>query len=600
MKAKGKIILSSIALVLVVTLAIVAVFALTQTSTSSSFKVNFIGTRNVKATINAKSKLSNNDTIIETPTSVTFDGSSSDIATKTINFATEVTIPSTDVTADYIFEIYNNLTDDKSAELIVEPSVEENGLTNATITVYLQTDETADFTKFTGAYTYVTLAKNQAIRFKVSVKINDGVTTDVTIKDAKITFKLYTHTTAPSGYESSAINVTDSDIEILKKIESIEIDPTAGNNLEAGTTIKTYDINDRDMEEMAIVKDIYSGLKQIHARRFLCSRSEMINVFEDLKVETTETIRTSPNGNIVEVENYQLLTDISCFLFSNNGKIGYETTGSLGGIKIKSAAFEGKSANNMEVIICSVYFDTGRVSFCDVSNISGDMVSVPINSPGYVFAIGRVENAYFPKATYGVSPETSVSNAQFETRPEWTNKTLYVGSSHLANGSAPSFATTEKAKQLNVALQQKLGNDLNGINPKALYVELQKSFGTLGVNTNEAITPLGSTDTILLSQYKLASDVGTMYLCDIGGEDLYFPDDDGYAPTLTFEMQQPASIKLANINFAGADITTNDLLIVVVDPMMGALCVSKPTAIEGSTITFTTTQLGYIFAIRKI
>ena len=214
MKAKGKIILSSIALVLVVTLAIVAVFALTQTSTSSSFKVNFIGTRNVKATINAKSKLSNNDTIIETPTSVTFDGSSSDIASKTINFATEVTIPSTDVTADYIFEIYNKLTDDRSAELIVEPSVEENGLTNATITTYYQTNTANEYSQFTGTYTYATLAKGQAIRFKVSIKINDGITTDVTIKDAKISFKLYTHTTAPSDYEGSAISVATSDLRV--------------------------------------------------------------------------------------------------------------------------------------------------------------------------------------------------------------------------------------------------------------------------------------------------------------------------------------------------------------------------------------------------
>ena len=270
MKAKGKIILSSIALVLVVTLAIVAVFALTQTSTSSSFKVNFIGTRNVKATIKAKSKLSNSDTIIETPTNVTFDGSSSDTATKTINFATEITIPSTDVTADYIFEIYNNITDDSAAELIVEPSVEENGLTNATITTYYQTNTANEYSQFTGTYTYATLAKDQAIRFKVSVKINDGVTTDVTIKDAKISFKLYTHTTAPSGYESNALSVTTSNLlsvgdkvsygeypqtyvgdtlnATLKAASSTELVETGNTytvymNSETATTVKEYSHN---------------------------------------------------------------------------------------------------------------------------------------------------------------------------------------------------------------------------------------------------------------------------------------------------------------------------------------------------------------------
>ena len=404
MKAKGKIILSSIALVLVVTLAIVAVFALTQTSTSSSFKVNFIGTRNVKATINAKSKLSNNDTIIETPTSVTFDGSSSDIATKTINFATEVTIPSTDVTADYIFEIYNKLTDDRSAELIVEPSVEENGLTNATITTYYQTNTANEYSQFTGTYMYATLAKDQAIRFKVSVKINDGVTTDVTIKDAKISFKLYTHHTAPEGYAGSALAVTTSNI--LPEITNVTIE----NNSLAGA------------DKLAV----FNNIKDAHATLVSSSRNEPLVTDIETIVASSNDYQTQLNkyieysrssilwdttnkGEYISIKNFEPVAQMFILGVAdpNTGNASFDMDGQLK-IKMEYNGFPLDATSKYVLLTLDSVTEEFKFIECTVD---GNFLTAAVENLGHMF-LARVKTENLVSITPSLYEDGAVGTAQ--------------------------------------------------------------------------------------------------------------------------------------------------------------------------------------------
>ena len=393
MKAKGKIILSSIALVLVVTLAIVAVFALTQTSTSSSFKVNFIGTRNVKAVISARSKLSNSDTIIEAPARVTFDGTASDTATKTIDFVKEITIPSTDVTADYIFEIGNLITDESASELIVEPEIQENGISNATITAYYQTDETAEYAVFTGAYTYATLAKGQTTRFKVSVKINDGVTTDVTITDAKITFKLYTHTTAPSGYEASAVKVETSNISVLK--DFTQVIPLDDNYLSSSEELKLMDVAPNTTFYSDVIEgkpieyqNIYTKISSLYAERYNCIGATLKNNLATISsaLDFSKPLLTNM-GNEIDITNYQIVSNIYARVIQENGATRFDFSRDVA-VRLKSDAFKGVGKENLIIACFEPSFD--QISFSEVESISDDMATVTFDGSGYFFVLQKI------------------------------------------------------------------------------------------------------------------------------------------------------------------------------------------------------------------
>ena len=110
MRPKTKIILSAISLVLVFTLGIIGVFALTQINTDAKLRVKFVGSPNVYATIRASSYISSQEAPVETLRPLVIDGEEDDLFEGSLAFSKLIEVTQSE-TVDYVFEIENTTED---------------------------------------------------------------------------------------------------------------------------------------------------------------------------------------------------------------------------------------------------------------------------------------------------------------------------------------------------------------------------------------------------------------------------------------------------------------------------------------------------------
>lgn len=141
MKTKFKVLLCTLALVLVVGLTAVTVWALTRTQTEASFRINFVGKRDVEATISAKSFVSSSNVPVEELALVTFTKDTTEAkGTVSTSFVEDITVESYDDVVSYVFEITNTSTEELYSDLIISPKLTVDESTNIITGMYYSED----------------------------------------------------------------------------------------------------------------------------------------------------------------------------------------------------------------------------------------------------------------------------------------------------------------------------------------------------------------------------------------------------------------------------------------------------------------------------
>ena len=213
MKPKVKIIISAISLVLVFTLGIVGVFALTQINTDAKLRVKFVGSPNVYATIKAASYISSQEAPVETLSPLVINGDEDDLFEGSLDFSKLIEVTQSE-TVDYVFEIKNTTEVVTKPELIIEPIVDIAD-DFATWTIYYLSDIDVGYKQLNNIngtgdnYTYIELGKNEIVRVRLSINSTNSEE-DVNIDGANLSFRLYAPQSAPEDYEEDAVIVSDS------------------------------------------------------------------------------------------------------------------------------------------------------------------------------------------------------------------------------------------------------------------------------------------------------------------------------------------------------------------------------------------------------
>ena len=216
MKPKTKIILSAISLVLVFTLGIVGVFALTQINTDAKLRVKFIAQKNVYASISAKSYKSSQEAPVESLSPLVIDGSEEDGYEGSLAFSNLIEVTQAE-TVDYVFEITNTTEVVTNSELIIEPIIEFAD-DFATWTIYYMADKEVGYKQLSNlngtgdTYTYISLAKGESVRVRLSLRSTNSEE-DVFLDDSSMSFRLYTESTVPDDYLSDSVKITKSNLK---------------------------------------------------------------------------------------------------------------------------------------------------------------------------------------------------------------------------------------------------------------------------------------------------------------------------------------------------------------------------------------------------
>ena len=213
MRPKTKILLSAISLVLVFTLGIIGVFALTQLNIDARLRVKFVAQKNVYATVSAKSYKSSQEAPVESLRPLVIDGSEDDGYEGDLAFSNLIEVTQAE-TVDYVFEITNTTEVVTNPELVIEPVIEFAD-DFATWTIYYMADKDEGYKQLSNldgtgdSYTYIELAKGESVRVRLSIN-STNAEEDVVLDDSTMSFRLYTASTAPALYEEDAAIVTDS------------------------------------------------------------------------------------------------------------------------------------------------------------------------------------------------------------------------------------------------------------------------------------------------------------------------------------------------------------------------------------------------------
>ena len=213
MRPKTKIILSAISLVLVFTLGIVGVFALTQINTDAKLRVKFVGSPNVYATIKASSYVSSQEAPVETLRPLVINGDEDELFEGSLAFSKLIEVTQSE-TVDYVFEIENTTEVVTKPELIIEPIVDISD-DFATWTIYYLSDIDVGYKQLNNIhgtgdnYTYIELGKNEIVRVRLSINSTNSEE-DVNIDGANLSFRLYAPQSAPEDYEEDSVAITGS------------------------------------------------------------------------------------------------------------------------------------------------------------------------------------------------------------------------------------------------------------------------------------------------------------------------------------------------------------------------------------------------------
>ncbi len=167
MSKKFKVILSIFVLILITSVGVVAAFALTRATVKSSFRIKYIGTRDVYATIVAESYASYSDEPIETIDPIVFNkNTSAEEQTVESNFNTAITVKYPNGYVSYVFTITNNSTLTRG-RLAIKPSLlVENEFIQKSIEI--STDNGATYTALTSDY--VVVEKADTVKIKLGCK----------------------------------------------------------------------------------------------------------------------------------------------------------------------------------------------------------------------------------------------------------------------------------------------------------------------------------------------------------------------------------------------------------------------------------------------
>lgn len=167
MSKKFKVLLSVFVLILITSVGVVAAFALTRATVKSSFRIKYIGTRDVYATITAESYASYSQDPIETIDPVVFNKqTSSQEQTVESNFETEITVKYPNGYVWYVFTITNDSTLTRGRLAIKPALIIENEFIQQSIEV--STDNGSTYALLDGEY--VVLEKGDTVKIKLGCK----------------------------------------------------------------------------------------------------------------------------------------------------------------------------------------------------------------------------------------------------------------------------------------------------------------------------------------------------------------------------------------------------------------------------------------------
>ena len=213
MKPRMKILMSAISLVLVLTIGIIGVFALTQINIDTKLRVRFVAQKNVYATVSAKSYKSSQEAPVESLSPLVIDGTEEQGYEGSLEFSELIEVTQAE-TVDYVFEIKNTTNVVTNPELVIEPVVEfDNDF--ADWTIYYMADREVGYKQLSNlegtgdTYTYIELAKGESVRVRLSIRSTNSEE-DVDLDDSSMSFRLYTAPTAPALYEDDAVIINDS------------------------------------------------------------------------------------------------------------------------------------------------------------------------------------------------------------------------------------------------------------------------------------------------------------------------------------------------------------------------------------------------------
>ena len=319
MKPRMKILMSALSLVLVLTIGIIGVFALTQINIDAKLRVRFIAQKNVYATVSAKSYKSSQEAPVETLSPLVIDGTEEQGYEGNLEFDTLIEVTQAE-TVDYVFEFKNTTNVVTNPELVIEPVIEfANDFANWTMYYMADTEEgykqLSNLDGTGDSYTYIELAKGESVRVRLSIN-STNAEEDVELDDSTISFRLYTAPTAPTLYEDDAVIVSESHLyyEVGETVAlgyypKTKVDSTLKETLEAEyaklendedsallPTGRSYDYAD----SMACTEYEYNGNR--YARRSLGSEDYeyfLVEKVEFIVVDAKETGVTVLSKNII-------------------------------------------------------------------------------------------------------------------------------------------------------------------------------------------------------------------------------------------------------------------------------------------------------------
>lgn len=168
MKARGKITISIIVLIAILTASVFAVFALIKKPEESSYVANFSAKQDVYAKINGSSYISTQTTPIETLNQTIFDGNVVD-EEKSVKFGTEIKAQNATDTIDFVYTIQNTTELLTYSALFIEPTV---SVESDNISCDISMKVEGEYLEVT-ADEYIVLERNETATIKFTFSGND-------------------------------------------------------------------------------------------------------------------------------------------------------------------------------------------------------------------------------------------------------------------------------------------------------------------------------------------------------------------------------------------------------------------------------------------
>ncbi len=208
MKKGLKIAILALSFVLVIGITAVSVWALTRTNVLSNFTINFIGRRDVEATISAsshylgygdyeRSKVEDQPAV-QTLDSITFDKNTT-TAAQSMTFDKEITAVRLSDKIWYRFKITNNSTKTTYSDIVIQPTVALEDEDNALITSMYYTFDNNNPEWMAVEDGFVTLHKGQTVYLDMQLTAGSQIEDDLSLT-GEIDIELYSELDLPAGY----------------------------------------------------------------------------------------------------------------------------------------------------------------------------------------------------------------------------------------------------------------------------------------------------------------------------------------------------------------------------------------------------------------